>query len=108
MKKTAITLTGVIIAVIGLHAFKSYQTSAVTGRMEINPKGSRIVARKGSDSVYSSLSADGSFRITLTKGTWQLEVERDTGDNLTRNIFVDSMIIRDPEDIDLGKISPGL
>jgi hypothetical protein len=108
MKKTAITLAGIIIAVIGLHAFKSYQTSAVTGRMEIYPKGSRIIARNGTDSVFTYLSADGSFSVNLTKGIWQLEVERDTGDNYTRNIIIDSMIIGEPDNIDLGKISPGL
>lgn len=108
MTKTAITLTGVIIAVIGLHAFRSYQTSAVTGRMEIDPTGLRIVARNGSDSVFTPLSADGSFRISLTKGIWQLEVEKDTGDDYIRNIIIDSMIIREPEDIDLGNISSGL
>jgi hypothetical protein len=108
MKKTAITLLGVIIAVIGLHAFRASQTSLVTGHMKIDPKGSRIVARQGNDSVQSPVSADGSFRISLTKGNWQLEMERFSDRKQVQNIFIDSMIIRETQDIDLGNILPDL
>jgi len=108
MKETAITLIGVIIAVIVLHAFKSSQSSSVTGRMNMDARASRIVARQGSDSVQTPVAPDGTFRIILTKGRWQLEVERYTNRKLVQNIFIDSMIIRETEDIDLGNISPGL
>ena len=108
MKKTAITLLGVIIAVIGLHAFRASQTSQVTGHMKINPRGSRIVARQGNDSVQSPVSADGSFRISLTKGKWALEMERYNNSKQVQNIFIDTMVIREREDIDLGNILPDL
>ena len=108
MKGTAVTLLGVIIAVIVLHAFKASQTSSVTGRMNIDPKGSRIVARQGNDSVQTPVSADGSFRILLTKGKWQLEMDRFANQKQVQNIFIDSMVIRETEDIDLGNILPGL
>jgi hypothetical protein len=108
MKNTAMTLTGVIIAVIGLHAFKAYQTSDVTGRMPIDPKGSRVIARQGNDSVQTDLSPDGSFRISLTKGVWQLDVEKQTNQMQVKKIFTDSMVIRGPGNIDLGVIMPDL
>ena len=108
MKGTAVTLLGVIIAVIVLHAFKASQTSSVTGRMNINPKGSRIVARQGKDSVQTPVAADGSFRILLTKGKWQLEMDRFSYQKQVQNIFIDSMNISETEDIDLGNILPGL
>ena len=109
MKGTAVTLLGVIIAVIVLHAFKASQTSSVTGRMNnINPKGSRIVARQGKDSVQTPVAADGSFRILLTKGKWQLEMDRFSNQKQVQNIFIDSMNISETEDIDLGNILPGL
>ncbi|HTE27207.1 hypothetical protein [Flavitalea sp.] len=108
MNNTALTLLGVVIAVIVLHAFKASQTSSVTGHMKIDPKGSRIVARQGNDSVKTPVAADGSFRISLTKGSWQLEMERFNNQKQVQNIFIDSMTIREPEDIDLGNILPGL
>ena len=108
MKGTAVTLLGVIIAVIVLNAFKASQTSSVTGRMNINPKGSRIVARQGKDSVQTPVAADGSFRILLTKGKWQLEMDRFSNQKQVQNIFIDSMNISETEDIDLGNILPGL
>ena len=108
MKNTALTLIGVIIAVIVLHAFKASQTSSVTGHMNIDPKGSRIVARQGDDSVHTPVGPDGSFRILLTKGSWQLEMERFNNQKQIQNIFIDSMTIRETEDIDLGNILPGL
>jgi len=108
MKKTAIILVGVIIAVIVLHAFRASQTTLVTGRMKIEPKGSRIVARQGKDSIKTSLSPDGSFRISLPKGKWQLEVERFTNQQMIQNILIDSMVITEQQDVDLGEISTGL
>jgi hypothetical protein len=108
MKNTALTLLGVIIAVIVLHAFKASQTSSVTGHLNTELKGSRIVARQGTDSVQTPVAADGSFRISLTKGRWQLEMERFNNQKQVQNIFIDSMIINETEDIDLGNILPGL
>ena len=108
MKNTALTLFGVIIAVIGLHAFKASQTSSVTGHLNTDLKGSRIVARQGSDSVHTPVAPDGSFRISLTKGRWQLEMERFSNQKQVQNIFIDSMIINETKDIDLGNILPGL
>jgi hypothetical protein len=108
MKKTAITLVGVIIAVIGLHAFRASQTSLVTGHMTTDHKGSRIVARQGHDSVQTPVATDGSFRLSLTKGKWQLEMATFTNQKQVQNIFIDSMTIGEAEDIDLGIIFPGL
>ena len=106
MKNTAITLLGVIIAVIGLYAFKASQTSLVTGKLGIKATGSRIVARQGSDSVQTPVSPDGSFRISLTKGSWQLEMERFQNYKQVQNVFIDSMTISEAKDIDLGTIVP--
>lgn len=108
MKNTALTLLGVIIAVIGLHAFKASQFSSVTGRMAIDPRGSRIVARDGSDSVHTPVSSDGSFRLSLPNGTWYLEMERFNDNKQVQNIFIDSMTINGAGDVDLGNIVPGL
>ncbi|MET0243101.1 MAG: hypothetical protein ABW174_06520 [Flavitalea sp.] len=108
MKKTVMTLIGVIAAVVGLHAFKAYHSSAVTGRMDTDPGLSRIVARKGSETIRTSLSPDGSFRLNLSPGLWQLELEKISKSRKPLNIFLDSMIIKEPGDIDLGDITPGM
>jgi hypothetical protein len=108
MKKTAITLLGVIIAVIGLHAFRASQSSSITGRFQTDPRGLRIVARQGNDSVKTPLAPDGSFRMTLPTGRWQLEIEGLNHQQRVQKIFIDSMTISEPRDIDLGEIATGL
>jgi hypothetical protein len=108
MKKTVMTLVGVIATVVGLHAFKAFRSSAVTGRMETDPEVSRIVARKGSELIRTSLSPDGSFRLNLSPGSWQLELEKISRSRIPQHIFLDSMIIKEPGDIDLGDITPGM
>ena len=108
MKKTAVILIGIIIAVILLHAFRASHTSLIKGRMNVNSPGSRIVARQGKDSVKTSVSPDGSFRITLTKGQWQLQLEQFANDQLIQHTLIDTMMINEQQDIDLGEIPTGL
>jgi hypothetical protein len=108
MKKTALTLLGVIIAVIGLHAFKSYQATTVTGKMSTDPRRSRIIARKGSDSVEAGFRGDSTFRIVLSKGTWQLELTRWNNENFVHNIYLDTLTVGAAKEIHLGSVLPGL
>jgi hypothetical protein len=105
MKKTAVTLLGVIIAVIILHAFKASRTSAVTGRIKPGQRAAGVIARQGKDSVESAVAPDGTFRIYLTNGNWQLEVKRIDSDRQVTNIFLDSMTIIKAGDINLGLVS---
>jgi hypothetical protein len=108
MKKTAITLVGVIIAVIGLHAFRSYHTTAVTGKLDADPKRSRITARNGHEYIEAGIGPDSTFTINLPKGTWKIELTRWQYKGEAKNILIDTMIIGDKRNIDLGLIAPGL
>jgi hypothetical protein len=108
MHKTTLTLLGVIVTVISLHAFKALQVSSVTGRMERAPVSSTIWAVNGTDSVKSALNADGRFRIKLSKGQWKLLLENQDEFKNTHTILIDSMKLEEPRDIDLGNIKPDL
>jgi hypothetical protein len=106
MKKTAVTLIGVIIAVIVLHAFKTSQNSTVTGRIANGNGTAAVVARKDGDSVEATIDPQGFFLLNLGKGAWQLEVKKVNSTRQVSNIFLDSVIINKAADVDLGNIIP--
>ncbi|RYY28154.1 MAG: hypothetical protein EOO04_08625 [Chitinophagaceae bacterium] len=104
MKNTGLTLLGVIIAVVGLHAFRAYQTTVVTGRIQADPTGLTIVARQGPDSITSPVDDEGRFRLQLNKGIWAVDVLKRTRPNATLQIFSDTMKISHTGNIDMGNI----
>jgi hypothetical protein len=106
MKKTAITLIGVIIAVIVLHAFKTSQTSTVTGHIASEGGITSIIARQGTDSVQAEIAPGGLFRINLKRGKWQLEMKKVDSLRQISKVFLDSITISKPADINLGQLSP--
>jgi len=104
MKKTGLTLLGVVLAVIGLHAVRAYQTTVVTGRIRANPDGLLVIARQGPDSISSYVDDEGRFRLQLNKGIWEVDVLRKMQQNATQHIFSDTMKISETGSIDLGNI----
>ncbi|RYF92164.1 MAG: hypothetical protein EOO00_07555 [Chitinophagaceae bacterium] len=106
MKKTAVILIGIIIAVIGLHAFKSFHTTAVSGILEADPKRCRIVATNGHDSVEAGIAPDSTFRINLTKGTWTIGFTHWEYGGTIQNTIIDSMVIGESGQIELGRVRP--
>ncbi len=104
MKQTGLTLAGVIIAVIGLHAFRAYQTTVVTGHVPVDPTGLLIIARQGADSTSTVVDETGNFRLELNKGTWELDVLRKFERQSTQYLFSDTMNISHTGTIELGNI----
>lgn len=74
MKKTGLTLFGVILAVIFLHAFRAFQQPVISGSIYPKEAVNQIVAVNGTDSVISIPDKRGLFAVNVTPGIWKLVV----------------------------------
>lgn len=99
MKKTFATLIAIIIAVAGLHAFRSMNQSKLTGKITPASGANIVWAINGKDSTRIK-SANGTFALTIKPGPWKLLINaKEPLENVVLDVHV-----QEGKTTDLGEI----
>lgn len=100
MKKTFVTLIGIIACVICLHAFRIIQGSTITGR--VNPPGEveTVWAFSNSDTIKGLLK-EGAFALTAKPGLWKVIVDAKPP---FRDAIIENVEVKANQTTDIGEI----
>ena len=100
MKKTFVTLIGIIACVVCLHAFRIIQGSTITGR--VNPPGEvdNIWAFSNTDTIRGTL-AQGAFALTAKPGLWKVVIDAKPP---FRDAIIENVEVKNNQTTDVGEI----
>lgn len=100
MKKTFVTLIGIIACVVCLHAFRIIQGSTITGRVNPPDEVETVWAFSNTDTIRGTLS-QGAFALTAKPGLWKVVIDAKPP---FRDAVIENVEVKNNQTTDLGEI----
>src|SRR5690242_10645443 len=99
MKRTFVTLFATVAAVVGLHSFRSAD-STISGKV-VPPDGVEFIwAINGKDSLKKT-ATDGAFALTVKPGTYKVVVD---AKDPYKDAVLDNVEVKDGQTTDVGEV----
>jgi hypothetical protein len=98
MSKTVATLIGVVLIVIGLHAFRMMHESSISGQVISGDNKVWVHLVSGQDSMKAMITG-GSFKFKVKPGSWKVRVQN------SETIYDEGLVeVPEGSSLDLGTI----
>ena len=101
MKKTILKFSVAGLAVLGFMSMKDLAPATISGKVTPADAAEAVWAIQDTDTLKTTVSAEGNFQVEVKPGTWKLVVSAKAP---YKNAEVNQLVVTEDKDTDAGEI----